>query len=171
MLDTMTVTKAAGGFCGAFLVYLLGGWAGEVLFHTGGGHGDHGEQAYLIEVEDAAQADADAQEAAIDFLALVGEADPGKGERVFAKCRACHKLDGTNGTGPHLDGVMEREIAAVEGYSYSDALAGLDGAWTAEALNEFLESPRNYAPGTKMSFAGLKKVGDRADLVAYLSGL
>ena len=65
------------------------------------------------------------------------------GERVFGKCKACHKLDGTNGTGPHLNGVVGREIAAVDGFAYSDALAGMSGdQWTPENLNGFLENPK-----------------------------
>ena len=52
MFDTMTMTKAVGGFCGTFLVFLLGGWAAEEIYHSGGGgHGDHHEQAYVIPVE------------------------------------------------------------------------------------------------------------------------
>jgi cytochrome c len=166
MLDTMTFTKVLGGFCGALLVFLLGGWAGEALFHTGGGHGGS-EQAYLIETGDD---DAPAEdEAEVDFAALVLDAEISDGERVFSKCKACHKVDGTDGVGPHLNGVVGREIASIGGFGYSDALAGLAGeAWTAENLNAFLADPKGWAPGTKMSFAGLNKVDDRADLVAYL---
>lgn len=168
MLDTMTFTKVLGSFCGALLIFLLGGWAGEALYHTGGGHGAT-EQAYLIETGDEDAPAEDEEE--IDFAALVTDADISSGERVFGKCKACHKLDGTDGTGPHLNGVVGREIAAIGGFSYSDSLAGMSSeAWTAENLNGFLENPKGWAPGTKMGFAGLKKVDDRADLVAYLQG-
>ena len=169
MFDTMTLTKVVGGFCGAFLVYLLGGWAGELLYSTGGGHGDHAEQAYVIEVESADEAPA--EEESIDFVALVAEADVAKGQKVFGKCKACHKLDGSNGTGPYLNALIDRAIGGVDGYAYSDALAGMEGGWTAEALNGFIENPKGYAPGTKMGFSGIKKVGDRANLVAYLATL
>ena len=169
MLDTMTFTKAAGGLCGAFLVYLLGGWAGELLYTTGGGHGDHAEQAYVIEVEGAS---APAEEAApVDFNELVASADAASGEKAFGKCKACHKIDGTDGTGPHLNGVVGRAVGGVAGFSYSDGLASHGGVWDAEALNHWLENPKGYIPGNKMSFAGLKKVEDRADLVAYLETL
>lgn len=167
MLDTMTATKIVGALCGSLLVFLMGGWAGELLFTTGGGHGDHHEQAYSIEVESGD--DAGVEEEVVDFGALVAEADVAKGEKVFGKCKACHKLDGTDGTGPHLNGVVGREIASIGGFSYSDVLAGkAGGAWTADELSAFLESPKGYAPGTKMSFAGLRKISDRANLVAYL---
>lgn len=168
MLDTMTVTKVVGGFCGALLVFLLGGWVGESLYHVGGGHGG-AEQAYLIETGDSEAPEETGEE--IAFIDLLAEADAGAGERIWGKCRACHKLDGTDGTGPHLNGVVDRQIASVSGFAYSDALASMSGeAWTPDHLDGFLENPKGYAPGTKMGFAGLKSVEDRADLVAYLQG-
>jgi cytochrome c len=88
---------------------------------------------------------------------------------VFGKCKACHKIDGTNGVGPHLDGVVGRDIASVEGFAYSDALSGLEGTWTPETMEAFLANPKGYAPGTKMTFAGLPKVADRANVIAYLA--
>lgn len=169
MLDTMTFTKVLGGFCGALLIYLLGGWAAEELYHTGGGHGygDH-KQAYVIEVEGA---EPEVEEAAVevDVAALILEADAAKGEKVFNKCKSCHKLeDGANGTGPHLFGVVNRSIGGVDGFGYSSAAAGFGGAWGYEELYAFFENPKGYMPGTKMSFAGLKKSADRANLIAYL---
>lgn len=170
MLDTMTMTKVLGAFCGSLLVLLLGAWAADLLYETGGGHGDHGQQAYLIETG-GDEGGATAEEE-VDFLALVAEADAAKGERVFGKCKACHKLDGTDGTGPHLNGVVGRDIAAIGGFKYSSALSGLSGqAWDAENLNGFLENPKSWASGTAMAFAGLKKPEDRANLVAYLDSV
>ena len=167
-MDTMTYTKIAGGLCGAFLVFLLGKWAAEEIYHTGGGHG--GEQAYVIDTGAAEETVEPAEE--VDFMALMSEADVEKGAGVFRKCSACHKIeDGANGTGPHLYDVVGREIAAVAGFNYSDALAGIDGNWDAEALNGFLEDPKGWAPGTSMGFAGLAKIDDRAHVIAYLDSL
>ncbi|WP_095589475.1 c-type cytochrome [Actibacterium ureilyticum] len=169
MFDTMTFTKIIGGFCGALLVFLLGGWAAEALYHTGGGHGeDHAAQGYMIEVEEGdGGGEAEVEVAFADVLAA---ADAGKGEKVFGKCKACHKLeDGANGTGPYLYGVVGRPIGAVDGFGYSGALQAVGDAWTPEHLNTFLENPRGAAPGTTMSFSGLKKVEDRANLIAYLT--
>lgn len=174
MFDTMTWTKIVGALCGMLLVFLLGNLAAESLYHVGApDHGD-GERAqgYTIEVpesEAATESAAPAEE--VDLAALMASADPAKGEKVFAKCKACHKIDGTNGTGPHLDGVFDRDIASVEGFKYSDALIGMDGTWTVEHLDGFLHSPKGYAPGTKMGFAGLPKQEDRVDLIAYLETL
>ena len=101
---------------------------------------------------------------------LLAAADIERGEKGFSKCKACHKLeDGENGTGPHLFSVVDREIATVSDYSYSPAMAGFGGTWDAEALNSFLENPKKFMPGTKMSFAGLRKDTDRANLIAYLA--
>ena len=71
--------------------------------------------------------------------------------------------------GPHLDGVVGRAIGSVEGFSYSDALAGHDGTWDARQIFDFLEDPKKFAPGTTMSFAGLPKPEDRANVIAYLA--
>ena len=66
---------------------------------------------------------------------------------------------------------MGRPKAAAAGFGYSGALAGMSGDWSAENLNAFLEKPSGYAPGTSMSFSGLKKVSDRVNLIAYLDSL
>lgn len=172
MFDTMTFTKVLGSFCGALLIFLLGGWLAGELYHTGGGHGEEQAQAYSIEVEDAGAGNAGEEEEQIDFPALVAAADPAAGEKVFAKCQACHKLDGTNATGPHLEDVVDRVKGSVDGFAYSDALLAMSGeSWTLDNLNHFLESPRSYMPGTKMGFAGLRSVDDRAEVVAYLQSL
>lgn len=169
-MDTMELTKIVGGLCGALLILLLGKWAAETIYHVGGdGHGDVA-QAYSIEVEEEVTADAGDEGPSLEEL--LASADVAKGEKVFKKCGACHKLeDGVNGTGPHLFGLVGREVAAVGGYEFSGALAGLGGAWNPQELDGFLANPKKYAPGTKMSFAGLKKGTDRANLIAYLQSI
>lgn len=169
-MDTMTSTKILGAFCGAFLILLLGKWAAEVLYSTGGGHGDHAQQAYVIDTGDDGAAEEEAEGPTLEEL--IAAADLGKGEKTFGKCRACHKVeDGVNGTGPHLYGVVGRATGAVDGFGYSGAMAAVTPEWSAEALDGFLTNPKKYAPGTKMSFAGLKKPADRANLIAWLDSL
>ncbi len=164
-MDTMTFTKAAAGFLGAFLIFLLGKWAAEGLYHMD----SHGEAAYVIET--GAEESAEAVEE-VSFDELMASADVGKGAKVFKKCSACHKLeDGVNSTGPSLYGIVGRPVGAADGFGYSAALSGLGGDWTAENLSDFLTKPSSYASGTTMSFAGLKKVGDRVNLIAYLDSL
>ena len=165
MFDTMTMTKVVGGVCGALLIYLMGKWAAETVYHMGaGGHGEEHAAAYVIEAGGSEPAEP-AEE--VDFATLYASADAAAGEKVFGKCRACHKLDGTDGTGPHLNGVVERAIGSVGGFAYSGALQQVGDAWTPENLFHFLESPKSAAPGTTMGFAGLPKEADRVNLIAY----
>lgn len=98
-------------------------------------------------------------------------ANPENGERVFKKCAACHttEKDGKNRVGPNLYGIVGAEVAAIEGFKYSSALMEFGGEWTAERLDAFLAAPRQAVKGTKMSFAGLKDLEDRADVIAYLN--
>ena len=139
---------------------------------SGGGHGGEEEaQAYSVAVEDAAGGGEAAAEGP-SFEEVFATADAAKGEKGFSKCKACHKVDGGDSTGPHLNGVVDRPIASAAGFGYSDALKGLAGkAWAPAELNHWLENPKAYAPGNKMSFAGLPKVEDRANLIAYLATL
>lgn len=172
MFDTMTITKAGAAVCGALLIFLLGNWAAESLYSTeAGGHGDEEHaQGYVIETGAGEEEAEEAVEVA--FADVLATADVAKGEKLFAKCKACHSLeDGKNITGPHLFSVVGRAKASVEGFGYSAVLTGLGGDWDAESLNEFLASPKTYAPGTKMSFAGFKTIEERANIVAYLQSI
>ena len=94
------------------------------------------------------------------------------GKAIFQKqCFTCHTVDkgGANKVGPNLWGVVNRPIGSHEGFSYSSVLAGKSAdPWDYDHLNQFLISPKTYAPGTKMSFAGISKEAERADVIAYL---
>lgn len=93
------------------------------------------------------------------------------GEKVFKKCKACHgaEADSGNKTGPTLWGVVGRPVASIAGFDYSDVLKSKSGqTWDVSSLQAFLEKPKSYAPGTKMTFAGLKKETDRNNVIAYL---
>lgn len=117
---------------------------------------------------------------AIALVPLAGMAedplggDAAKGEKVFKKCMACHAVGegAENKVGPELNGIVGRPVASIEDFSYSDALKSLaaDGkTWEPEDLATFLTKPRDYAKGTKMTFAGLRKEDERADVIAYLA--
>lgn len=169
MFDTMTLTKAVGSVCGALLAFLLITWVSEPIYH--GGHGD-GEQAYRIDTGADDAAAEDVAEEGPSFEELFAAADPEAGAGLWRQCAACHKLDGTNGTGPYLNGVVDRPKASVEGYAYSAGMAGQAGdVWSPANLDAFLESPRTYTPGTKMTYNGLRGAADRANLIAYLATL
>ncbi|MEJ2026964.1 MAG: c-type cytochrome [Limibacillus sp.] len=129
-------------------------------------------------VEGAADSMADAAGAmaegpASGVIALLASADAAAGEKVVKKCAACHSFDegGPNKVGPGLWDVVGREIASHEGYSYSSALKDKGGTWDYAALAGFLSDPKGWAPGTKMSFAGIKKDEELANLIAYLRSL
>ena len=173
MFDTMTLTKAVGGFCGAFLVFLLGGWAAELIYHSAeGGHGEEHAQGYLIEVASEEGEDAGEVVEEVPFEVLLASASIEDGEGVWRNCRSCHALEvGQNGVGPHLYGVVGRDIGSVDGYSYSGALVAQAEVWTAENLNAFLEAPQDWAPGTAMGYSGLRKAEDRANLIVYLDSI
>jgi len=99
------------------------------------------------------------------------EGDPAKGEKVFRRCQACHKVeDGKNGVGPHLYNVVGREVGAVEGYKYSSSMMewGEGKVWDEANLRDYLADPRGVVKGTKMAFGGLKKDQQIADVIAYL---
>jgi cytochrome c len=166
MFDTMTLTKIGGGLFGALLILLLGKWVAEEIYHMD----SHGEAAYVIEVEDAPVSGDEVAEVGIEEL--LASADIAKGAKVFKKCGACHKLEaGKNSTGPYLFGVVGRDVAAADGFGYSGVLSGMGGEWTPERLDGFLTKPKEYAPGTTMGFAGLKKPQDRANVIAYLKSI
>ncbi|MCO6382097.1 MAG: cytochrome c family protein [Vannielia sp.] len=100
--------------------------------------------------------------------------DPAKGEKVFRKCQACHAVgaDAKDKQGPVLNGIIGRAAGSHEGFKYSDAMqeaaaGGLE--WTEENLAAFLTKPKDFMKGTKMTFAGLRKEQDVADVLAYLA--
>ncbi|MCL4720685.1 MAG: cytochrome c family protein [Gammaproteobacteria bacterium] len=105
-----------------------------------------------------------------DLPALLGNADLDKGRVLFLQCRACHGLEqgGVNKVGPNLYGIFGQKAGSVPGFAYSEALAGADIVWSAEALDDWLARPSDFLPGNRMVFAGIRKPEDRANLIAYL---
>ena len=172
MFDTMTLTKAVGALCAALLVLLLGGLAARGLYNVGGGEEDGRLAGYEILVEEDEDAAAVEVVEEVPFAEILAAADPADGQGLWRSCASCHVVDpGVNRTGPTLFGVVGRDIGSAEGFGYSDTLASLEGNWTPEMLNGFLESPRGFAPGTTMSFNGFSDVEDRAAMIAYLDSL
>lgn len=170
MFDTMTITKVVGGACGALLIFLFGNWAAESIY----GFGEKGhEEATLAYSVAGTETEATTAVAAAEpaFADLIQVADVSAGEQTFGKCKSCHNIGGKNGVGPHLNGVVGRARGSVEGFAYSDAMKSIVAPWTEEEIYTFIKAPKVYVPGTKMSYAGLAKPEERANVVAYLASL
>lgn len=172
-MDSFEFNKIAMAVLGtAFLVMGLN-FASDGLFHA-----ENPEQkGYAIEVAEA-ETSSESQETSGPAFEpvepLLASADVGAGEAIFKKCAACHDASagGPNKVGPALYEVVNRNIASIDGFSYSGALKeyGAGKQWTYESLNGFLWKPKTYIKGTSMGFGGIKDVKDRADLIAYLRG-
>ena len=166
-MDSTEFNKIAGAILGAFLVFLLLNFTANKIYGLGEG-GHHGEEvlAYAVEVQETGGAPEPVE---VDLVALIATADASKGAKLFGKCKGCHKLeDGKHGVGPSLWGIVGRDIGSVD-FGFSGVLTELPGDWTLEALSAFLESPKKFAPGTKMSFGGISKPQDRVSLIVYLN--
>jgi len=129
------------------------------------------KMGYAIQgVEEESSAGGGEAEKPIEFY--LASADPAKGAETFKKCTTCHTAEkgGANATGPDLYGVVGEPIGqGANGFAFTDALKSKGGKWDWDSLNQWLKSPKTFAPGTKMTFAGLSKPEDRANVIAYLN--
>lgn len=101
--------------------------------------------------------------------AAQAQGDAEAGARVFNRCKACHAVDQEqNRIGPHLVGVFGREAGSVEGFNYSDAMKESGITWDDETLTQYLMNPREFIPGNRMAFAGLRNEEEIQNLLAYL---
>ena len=136
-------------------------------------HGHHKERGFTIPITDqSAQASTNTTDAPppVNIAELMKSADAARGGNDIRKCAVCHDFTkgGPNRVGPNLWNVVGGPKAHLKDYSYSQALASKGGTWTYEDLYHFLNSPRTFVPGTKMTFAGFSKPQDVADVIAYL---
>ena len=109
-------------------------------------------------------------EVPVDIMPLIAAADLAVGEKAFAKCKTCHTSEkgGPNRVGPNLWNVVGGHNAHMPDFAYSDVVKNLNITWDYDHLNQFLTNPKAYAPGTKMTFAGIKKPEERAALIRWL---
>ena len=117
------------------------------------------------------EVEGEAGEADRPIAFYLASGDAAKGEQVFKKCAACHNAEpgGANTLGPALYGVMGNPIATHPGFAFSDVLKSKGGTWDWETMSDWLANPRQFAPGTKMTFAGLSNPQDRADVMLFLN--
>ncbi len=132
-------------------------------------------EAEVAAAEPVAAEEKPAQEvevaAAEPFTVLLAAADADAGaRRAKARCGACHTFDdgGANRVGPNLWNIVGRDKGSIDGFRYSDALRELDGHWSFDDLAAFLEEPKAFLKGTKMSFSGIDDAEDRAAIIAFL---
>lgn len=171
--DPLFLNKVAAAVIGAGLLAMMAGFVTHFIYHPNVQMAQH---SYAIAEGVAAPtaAAAGGEPAALEPIGpMLASADPAAGEAVFKKCVACHTPDsgGANKVGPNLYDIVGRDIAGHEGFAYSAALQGKEGGWTYEDLNAFLHKPQAFAKGTKMTFAGLPKAEDRANVIAYMRSL
>lgn len=171
--DTMNIeaNKIAGAVLSTLLVVLGLNMTAGIVFAPK----KPAVPGFELPSEEPAAGGAAAAPAAEEPIAVrLAKADPAKGERAVAACKACHTFEkgGANKVGPHLFDVYGRNEGSVAGFGYSAAMKGrADKTWDADALDHFLKSPKAYVPGTIMAFAGIAKPDTRADVVAYLNTL
>ncbi|KAB7648499.1 c-type cytochrome [Polymorphobacter fuscus] len=168
-MDSFEFNKYAGWGLAAVLTLLVVNVGSSAVFRPVKPE----KPSYVIEgvVEEVAAGAAPAA-AEQPIAVYLASATVEKGEGVFKKCAACHTVDkgGANGIGPNLYGIVGNVHAHSAGYAYSEVLAAMKGKpWSWEELSKWLTSPKTYAPGTKMAFAGIAKPEDRAALLVYLN--
>ncbi|MFQ5954218.1 MAG: c-type cytochrome [Kiloniellales bacterium] len=170
--DPLLWNKIIGSVLMAGLIAMLSGFIADLLVEP-----EHlAENVFKVAVPEAETGSRTAAEEVVGpepITALLAAADIGAGQQLSKKCGACHTFDdgGPNKVGPNLWNVIGREVASVAGFKYSSALSGIDGIWGYEELNRFIYKPKRFAPGNKMSFPGLRKTDDRANLIAWLRSL
>jgi cytochrome c len=170
-MDSFELNKIIGAILGTLLFVMGIGFIAEAIYEPSAS----GPGYALPEPKADQTADNGAPAAAaVDIGTLLAKADPKAGEAAVKKCQACHDFTegGPNKTGPNLYDVVERQIASHPGFSYSAALSAHNkDTWTYENLNAWLTSPKTFANGTKMTYAGDSDDSDRANIIAYLSTL
>ena len=168
-MDSFELNKIMGAILGTCLALLSLNIAANAIFHPV----TPAKPGYVIAVPEKPagdQKDAPAQQDP-PVEQLLASADLARGEVSHNKCIACHTFDkgGRSLVGPNLYGVIGREKGSVPGFNYSAGFKKMKGPWTAQELSDFVKNPKVMVPGTNMTFAGINRAGERADLIAFLN--
>ncbi|HEX2116765.1 MAG TPA: cytochrome c family protein [Alphaproteobacteria bacterium] len=167
-MDSFEFNKYAGAVLSGLLTMTVIGFIGNALVHPQ----KLEQNAYPVAVAEQTQQtqQAAAPAAAEPITPLLASANVQAGQAVAKQCTSCHTFEkgGANRVGPNLWGIIGTDKAHVQGFNYSQAMQSAPGNWTYEDLDKFLADPKAAMPGTRMTFAGVKKTQDRANLVAWL---
>ena len=170
-MSGLEVNKILASIIVAILVVTVIGHLGDIIVDVE--HHEMEETAYKIDVPESSEAAPGVvpkEEFTEPISLLLTSASLEKGEKLFKKCSSCHNYNkgSANKVGPNLWNLVKRPKASVDGFAYSKALSEYGGEWGYADIAEFLYKPKKFIKGTKMNFAGLKKVQDRANLVLFL---
>jgi cytochrome c len=166
-MDSFEINKILGALLFTCLCLLSLNIAAEAVFHPA----KPAKPGFEVVVEEKPAAGPAAAVPDEPIAKLLASADISKGESSAKKCGACHTFGKgePNRVGPNLYGVVGRARASIAGFNYSAAMKAKGGTWTIEELNTYLIKPQAMVPGTTMSFAGIPKGSERADVIAYLN--
>jgi cytochrome c len=167
-MNSFELNKILGAILGTCLVVLSMNIAANAVFS----HGKLAKPGYDIAVpEKKAPGEKKAAEPEVPLAELLAKADVGRGEAAAKTCVTCHTFDkgGRNLVGPNLWGVVGREKGSVTTFNYSAAMKKMKGRWTAEEISDFIRQPKSMVPGTTMTFAGISRASQRADVILFLN--
>lgn len=166
-MSGLELNKIAAAILLASLIAMVVGVVSNILYKP---KLEVAQRGYQIEVAESGELAGQPEEEPLDIETLMANANAEAGAKTIKKCVACHSFDqgGANKVGPNLWKVVNAQKGHKADYPYSKAILAAGGAWDNESLFHFLKKPSKFIPGTKMSFAGIRKPEEIADVIAYL---
>lgn len=163
-MKNLEFNKIAAAILTAGLIAMLAGTFADMFYHP------HEAKTRGYAIEGLTGNSAAEEPEAFNLAKLLAQADAEKGKKVSKKCISCHSFeqDGEHKVGPNLWAILGGGKAKKSGFAYSNAFTALEGSWDVDGMYAFLNNPKAYVKGTKMSFAGLKKPQQVADMIAYM---